>query len=89
MSGIDADERGGKHLDEHAPNEYQAEGSGKGGCGPITVQMGARFESETGQTLSEYSVVLAVITVATIVAFAALSGSIVTAIDAAAAIVGG
>ena len=47
-----------------------------------------RLESQTGQTTAEYSIVLAVITIAAVLAFAVLSGSIVTAIDAATAIVG-
>jgi hypothetical protein len=69
-------------------NEYQAEGSGGGGRRPITVWMPIRLESQAGQTTAEYSIVLAVITIATVFAFALLSGSIVTAIDAATAIVG-
>jgi Flp pilus assembly pilin Flp len=47
-----------------------------------------RLEREDGQTLSEYSVVLAVITIAAIAAFGLLSGSIITAVESAAAIVG-
>jgi Flp pilus assembly pilin Flp len=47
-----------------------------------------RFEREAGQTLSEYSVVLAVITIAAVAAVGLLSGSITTAVENAAAIVG-
>jgi Flp pilus assembly pilin Flp len=50
--------------------------------------MSTRFEREAGQTLSEYSVVLAVITIAAVAAFGLLSGSIITAVESAAAIVG-
>jgi Flp pilus assembly pilin Flp len=88
VPGIDADQRGGQYLGEHAENEYQAEGSGGGGRRPIIVWMPMRLESQTGQTTAEYSIVLAVITIAAVLAFAVLSGSIVTAIDAATAIVG-
>jgi Flp pilus assembly pilin Flp len=48
-----------------------------------------RFELEAGQTLSEYSVVLAVITIAGVAAVGLLSGNIATAIESAAAIIGG
>ena len=51
--------------------------------------MRLRLGSEAGQTLSEYSVVLAVITIAAIAAFGLLSGSIITAVESAAAVVGG
>ena len=40
-----------------------------------------RSESETGQTMAEYGVVLAVITIAVFGALALLSGHIVTAIN--------
>jgi Flp pilus assembly pilin Flp len=36
----------------------------------------SRFEREEGQTMAEYAVVLAVITVATVAVFTALSGGI-------------
>jgi Flp pilus assembly pilin Flp len=45
-----------------------------------------RSADEQGQTMSEYSVVLAVITLGAIVALAALGTSIVSAIDRVAAI---
>ena len=41
----------------------------------------ARFNVEEGQTMAEYGVVLAVITVAVIVALGALSGAIAGALD--------
>ena len=41
----------------------------------------ARFSVEEGQTMAEYGVVLAVITVAVIVALGALSGAIAGALD--------
>ena len=40
----------------------------------------ARFAREEGQTMAEYAVVLAVITVATVAVFTALSGGISAAI---------
>jgi hypothetical protein len=51
--------------------------------------MPTHFESEVGQTLSEYSVVLAVITIAAVAAVGLLSGNITTAVESAAAIVSG
>jgi Flp pilus assembly pilin Flp len=42
----------------------------------------ARFDREEGQTMAEYGVVLAVITVAAIAALGVLSGAIGSAIDA-------
>ncbi|HEU5278595.1 MAG TPA: Flp family type IVb pilin [Gaiellaceae bacterium] len=42
----------------------------------------ARFDREEGQTMAEYGVVLAVITVAAIAALGVLSGAITGAIDA-------
>jgi Flp pilus assembly pilin Flp len=41
----------------------------------------ARFKREEGQTMAEYAVVLAVITVATVAVFTALSGGISNAIN--------
>ena len=41
----------------------------------------ARFQVEEGQTMAEYGVVLAVIAVATVAAFTALSGGITNAIN--------
>jgi Flp pilus assembly pilin Flp len=41
----------------------------------------ARFAREEGQTMAEYAVVLAVITVATVAVFTALSGGIQGAIN--------
>ena len=41
----------------------------------------ARFDREEGQTMAEYGVVLAVIAVATVAAFTALSGGITNAIN--------
>jgi Flp pilus assembly pilin Flp len=45
----------------------------------------ARFDLEEGQTMAEYGVVLAVITVAAIVALGVLSGAITGAMNAVAA----
>jgi Flp pilus assembly pilin Flp len=45
----------------------------------------AALEHEAGQALSEYSVLLAVITIAAIAAFGLLPGIIITAVDSAAA----
>jgi Flp pilus assembly pilin Flp len=44
------------------------------------IRNGARIAREEGQTMAEYAVVLAVITVATVAVFIALSGGIRTAI---------
>ncbi len=41
----------------------------------------ARLDREEGQTMAEYGVVLAVIAVATVAAFTALSGGITNAIN--------
>ena len=41
----------------------------------------ANWRREEGQTMAEYGVVLAVITIAALVAFTALSGGITKAID--------
>jgi len=43
--------------------------------------LSARFNVERGQTMAEYGVVLAVIAVATVAAFTALSGGISNAIN--------
>jgi Flp pilus assembly pilin Flp len=43
--------------------------------------LNARFKIEEGQTMAEYGVVLAVIAVATVAAFTALSGGITKAIN--------
>jgi pilus assembly protein Flp/PilA len=43
--------------------------------------LSARLRSEKGQTMAEYGVVLAVIAVATVAAFTALSGGITNAIN--------
>jgi Flp pilus assembly pilin Flp len=43
--------------------------------------LNARFQVEEGQTMAEYGVVLAVIAVATVAAFTALSGGITNAIN--------
>jgi Flp pilus assembly pilin Flp len=48
----------------------------------------ARFESEEGQTMAEYGVVLAVIALGVLVAFTALSGGITNAINNVTAILG-
>jgi Flp pilus assembly pilin Flp len=48
----------------------------------------ARFESEKGQTMAEYGVVLAVIALGVLVAFTALSGGITNAINNVTAILG-
>jgi pilus assembly protein Flp/PilA len=44
--------------------------------------LAARLRKEEGQTMAEYGVILAVITVGIVVALTALSGGIETAIDA-------
>jgi Flp pilus assembly pilin Flp len=48
----------------------------------------ARFESEEGQTMAEYGVVLAVIALGVLVAFTALSGGITNAINNVTGILG-
>jgi Flp pilus assembly pilin Flp len=48
----------------------------------------ARFESEKGQTMAEYGVVLAVIALGVLVAFTALSGGITNAINNVTSILG-
>ena len=48
----------------------------------------ARFESEEGQTMAEYGVVLAVIALGVLVAFTALSGGITNAINNVTSILG-
>jgi Flp pilus assembly pilin Flp len=47
----------------------------------LTTYLRARFGVEEGQTMAEYGVVLAVITVAVIVALGLLSGAIAAALD--------
>lgn len=47
------------------------------------------FKREEGQTMAEYGVVLAVITLAVVGAFGLLSGQIEAAIDAVTGILGG
>ena len=47
----------------------------------MLTKIRARFAREEGQTMAEYAVVLAVITVATVAVFAALSGGIMNAIN--------
>jgi len=42
---------------------------------------GARWRREEGQTMSEYVVVLAIITPAVLLSFGLFSGAVVTAID--------
>jgi Flp pilus assembly pilin Flp len=46
----------------------------------VLTKIRARFAREEGQTMAEYAVVLAVITVATVAVFTALSGGIAGAI---------
>jgi Flp pilus assembly pilin Flp len=46
----------------------------------MLTKIRARFAREEGQTMAEYAVVLAVITVATVAVFTALSGGIAGAI---------
>jgi len=48
----------------------------------VLTKIRARFAREEGQTMAEYAVVLAVITVATVAVFTALSGGIRGAITA-------
>jgi Flp pilus assembly pilin Flp len=47
----------------------------------LVAYFNARFKVEEGQTMAEYGVVLAVIAVATVAAFTALSGGITNAIN--------
>jgi Flp pilus assembly pilin Flp len=47
----------------------------------VLTKIRARFAREEGQTMAEYAVVLAVITVATVAVFTALSGGIQGAIS--------
>ena len=47
----------------------------------MLARIRARFAREEGQTMAEYAVVLAVITVATVAVFTALSGGISSAIS--------
>jgi Flp pilus assembly pilin Flp len=46
------------------------------GVNAMLTRIRARFAREDGQTMAEYAVVLAVITVATVAVFTALSGGI-------------
>ena len=48
----------------------------------MLTKIRARFAREEGQTMAEYAVVLAVITVATVAVFISLSGGIANAINA-------
>ena len=52
----------------------------EGGELQVLTKIRARFAREEGQTMAEYAVVLAVITVATVAVFTALSGGIAGAI---------
>jgi Flp pilus assembly pilin Flp len=52
----------------------------EGGDVQVLTNIWARFAREEGQTMAEYAVVLAVITVATVAVFTALSGGISGAI---------
>ena len=52
----------------------------------MLTKIRARFAREEGQTMAEYAVVLAVITVATVLVFTALSGGITAAINSVTAI---
>ena len=49
----------------------------------LVLYLRARYASEEGQTMAEYGVVLAVITIGAIAAFTALSGGITSAIGRA------
>jgi Flp pilus assembly pilin Flp len=53
----------------------------EGGDNKVLTKIRARFAREEGQTMAEYAVVLAVITVATVAVFTALSGGIQGAIS--------
>ena len=55
----------------------------------LYARLRARFLAEEGQTMAEYGVVLAVICLAVIVAFTALSGGISNAINNVAAVLPG
>ena len=50
--------------------------AGRGVTYIMLTKIRARFAREEGQTMAEYAVVLAVITVATVAVFTALSGGI-------------
>jgi Flp pilus assembly pilin Flp len=52
----------------------------EGGDLQVLTKIRARFAREEGQTMAEYAVVLAVITIATVVVFTALSTGIVNAL---------
>jgi Flp pilus assembly pilin Flp len=56
--------------------------SPEGGDLQVLTKIRARFAREEGQTMAEYAVVLAVITVATVAVFGLLSGGIQSAINA-------
>jgi Flp pilus assembly pilin Flp len=47
----------------------------------LAAYLRARFSVEHGQTMAEYGVILAVITVAVVVALGLLSGAIASALD--------
>ena len=47
----------------------------------LAAYLRARFSVERGQTMAEYGVILAVITVAVVVALGLLSGAIASALD--------
>jgi Flp pilus assembly pilin Flp len=53
----------------------------EGRCLSVLTSLKARLKREEGQTMAEYAVVLAVITVATVAVFTALSGGISNAIN--------
>jgi Flp pilus assembly pilin Flp len=53
----------------------------EGRCMSVLTSLKARLKREEGQTMAEYAVVLAVITVATVAVFTALSGGITNAIN--------
>jgi Flp pilus assembly pilin Flp len=55
----------------------------------LFANLQTRLSREEGQTMAEYGVVLAVITVLCVVAFTTLSGEITNAIDAVSAILPG
>ena len=53
----------------------------------MLTKIRARFAREEGQTMAEYAVVLAVITVATVTVFGLLSGGITNAINGVIAVI--
>ena len=68
-------------ADPLAMNCGQRPAQPEGGERQMLTTIRARFAREEGQTMAEYAVVLAVITVATVAVFTALSGGITSALN--------